>query len=151
MRRSFSVIAILSSAAFLGNMLVIGLGYGMYWQSLESLEFMTQFGRQFPYLLLPTMVLLFPAILANLFLFLRSELQSEVRKSWLFAFVFLMIACVITGVYHLPTNFDFMEMAYSEKEAQSQLEMWLILHWVRTGFVLVASIFSLRAFQKSIH
>jgi hypothetical protein len=61
-----------------------------------------------------------------------------------------MITCTITSVYHLPTNFDFMDMKYSAEVAASKLNLWLVLHWIRAVFVVVAAIFSVKAFKYSI-
>jgi len=50
----------------------------------------------------------------------------------------------------LPTNFGFMDMKYSAEVATSKLNLWLVLHWVRTVFVVIAAIFSVKAFKNSL-
>lgn len=148
MKKALPYIAIIGTAAFIGNLLVIGLGFGRYWQILDPLEFMRQFGIQFPLLLAPTMGILLPAIIATVAMVVNTKGQPTVRKNWVFALVGLMIACTITGVYHLPTNFGFMDMKYSAEVAASKLDLWLLLHWVRAVFVVIAAIFSVQAFQN---
>jgi hypothetical protein len=142
-------ISIVAIAAFVGNMLVIGLGFGLYWQSLDPLTFMEQFALQFPYLLPPTMGILLPALISTIALVVISKGQKDVRRNWIIALAGLMIACTITTVYHLPTNFAFMEAKYSAEEAVSKLNWWMILHWVRTAVVLVSAVYAIKAFHIS--
>ena len=149
MKNALPYISIIGIAAFVGNMLAIGLGFGLYWQSLDPMTFMEQFGLQFPYLLAPTMGILLPALIATIVLVVNAKGQKEVRKNWIVALVGLMIACTITSVYHLPTNFGFMEMKYSAEEAISKLNLWMLLHWIRTAIVLVSAVFAIKAFQIS--
>ena len=150
MKKALPYIAIIGTSAFIGNLLVIGLGFGMYWQTLEPMEFMRQFEIQFPLLLAPTMGILLPAIIATVAMVVNTKGQPTVRKNWVIALVGLMIACTITSVYHLPTNFGFMDMKYSAEVAASKLDLWIVLHWVRTVFVVVAAIFSVKAFKNSL-
>lgn len=144
MKTTVPFIAVITTSAFVGNLLVIGLGFGMYWQSLAPLEFMRQFGVQFPLLLAPTMLLFMPAVITAVIMVRRTKGQVEARKNWWIALLGLLAAGTITSVYHLPVNFGFMDMKYTAAEASSALSMWLVLHWVRAAFVLVAAIFSVR-------
>lgn len=149
MKKALPFISIIGIAAFIGNLLVIGLGFGLYWQSLDPMIFMEQFGLQFPYLFAPTMGILLPPLIATIALVVNAKGRKEVRKNWIVALIGLMIACTITSVYHLPTNFGFMEMKYSAEEAISKLNLWMLLHWVRTVIVLVSAVFAIKAFQIS--
>jgi hypothetical protein len=151
MRNALPTIAIIGTSAFIGNLMVIGLGFGLYWQTLDPMEFMRQFGIQFPLLLAPTIGILLPAIIATVAMVVNTKSQPVVRKDWVTALVALIITCTITSVYHLPTNFGFMEMKYTSAEAVEKLNLWLILHWVRAVFVVIAALFSVKAFQKQQH
>ena len=150
MKKALPYIAIIGTSAFIGNLLVIGLGFGMYWQTLDPMEFMQQFGIQFPLLLAPTMGIILPALIATVAMVVNTKSQPAVRKNWIITLAGLLIACTITSVYHLPTNFGFMNMKYSAEVATSKLNLWLILHWVRTVFVVIAAIFSVKAFKNSL-
>jgi len=44
MKKIIPYVALIGTSAFIGNLLVIGLGFGMYWKTLDPLEFMRQFG-----------------------------------------------------------------------------------------------------------
>lgn len=150
MKKALPYIAIIGTSAFIGNLLVIGLGFGMYWQTLEPMEFMRQFGIQFPLLLAPTMGISLPSLIALIASVAASKEQKIVRKNWIIALAGLLMAFAITSVYHLPTNFGFMEMKYSAEVAASKLNMWLVLHWVRMVFVVIAAVFSVKAFKSSL-
>lgn len=150
MKKALPYIAIIGTSAFIGNLMVIGLGFGMYWQTLDSMEFMRQFGIQFPLLLAPTMGILLPALIATVALVVKTKGEPDVRKNWAISLVCIMITCTITSVYHLPTNIGFMDMKYSAEVASSKLKLWLVLHWVRSVFVIIAAIFSVKAFQKQL-
>jgi len=148
MKKALPYIATIGTSAFIGNLLVIGLGFGMYWQTLDPMEFMQQFGIQFPFLLAPTMGIILPALIATIAMVVNTKGQPTVRKNWVIALIGLLVACTITSVYHLPTNFGFMDMKYAAEEAGSKLDLWFILHWVRTVFVVIAAIFSVQALQQ---
>lgn len=147
MKKLLPFISIMAIAAFLGNLLVIGLGFGLYWQSLEPTEFMRQFALQFPRLLPPTMGILLPALISTIVLVIQTKGQNEIRKNWIIALIGLVLACTITSVYHLPTNFAFMDAAYTSEQAVSKLQLWMLLHWLRTAIVFISSIYSIKAFQ----
>lgn len=149
MKKILPYISIIGIAAFVGNMLVIGLGFGTYWQTLEPMEFMKQFTLQFPNLLPPTMGILLPALIATIALVVQTKDQKEVRKNWSIALAGLVIACTITSVYHLPVNLGFMESKYSAEVAVSKLNLWILLHWVRTLTVFIAAIYAVKAFELS--
>ena len=146
MKNILPYISIIGIAAFVGNMLVIGFGFGSYWQRLEPMEFMKQFTLQFPNLLPPTLGILLPALIATIALVVQTKGQKHLRNNWRFALAGLVIACTITGLYHLPANLGFMASAYSAEEAAAKLNGWMLLHWVRTLAVFAAAIFAVRAF-----
>ena len=147
MKKAIPYIALIGTSAFIGNLMVIGLGFGRYWQSLDPIEFMQEFGIHFPLLVAPTMGILLPAILATGAMVKITKGQATARRNWAIALVSLVITCTITTVYHLPTNFGFMDAEYSAELATSKLNLWLGLHWLRTIFVLLAAIFSVKAFR----
>ncbi len=149
MKKILPYISIIGISAFVGNMLVIGFGFGTYWQTLEPTEFITQFTLQFPNLLPPTMGILLPALVATIVLVVQTKGKIQVQKNWSYALTGLIIACTITSVYHLPVNLGFMDSKYSENEVVKKLNWWMILHWVRTIVVFIAAIFAVKAFEVS--
>ncbi|PPK87663.1 uncharacterized protein DUF1772 [Neolewinella xylanilytica] len=148
MKNILAYVGTIATAAFLGNMLVIGLGYGLYWQSLSPQVFTEQFTLQFPYLLPPTMGLLLPALLSSIVLVIISRGEPVIRRRWAIVLGGIVIACTITAVYHLPTNFGFMDGRYSAGETVSKLRTWVLLHWVRTAVVLISSVYAVKAIHS---
>lgn len=149
MKQTISIIAIIGIGAFAGNMLNIGLSHAIYWQSLNPIEFMEFFAIDFPLLLIPTALTLLPAWLGSLFVFLKSDKNSESRKYWRFAFWGITFTIIQTSIYHLPMNLDFMALKYDVATATSKLNGWVISHWIRTGIAIVAGIYAIKGFQKS--
>ncbi|MGB5982991.1 MAG: DUF1772 domain-containing protein [Nonlabens sp.] len=149
MKNTLPFIAIIASAAFVGNMINIGLSYGVHWLSLDPIVFMKTFNVDFPLLLGPTSVTLIPAFIATLSLFLLTKGNELARRYYLYAFIGLLLTIVITAIYHLPMNLDFMELKYSAAEATSKLQGWILLHWVRVIVAIVATVFAILGFKKS--
>jgi hypothetical protein len=149
MKQTLSIIAIIGIGAFAGNMLNIGLSHAIYWQSLDPTEFMKFFAIDFPLLLIPTALTLLPAWLGSLFVFLKSDKQSESRKYWRIAFWGLTLTIIQTSIYHLPMNLDFMALKYDASTATSKLNAWVISHWIRVGIAIFSGIYAIKGFQKS--
>tara|TARA_R110000868_G_scaffold409765_1_gene695937 strand:- start:1581 stop:2039 length:459 start_codon:yes stop_codon:yes gene_type:complete len=149
MKKILPYISIIANSAFVGNMLVIGFGFGAYWQTLEPMAFQKQFALQFPNLLPPTTGILLPALIATIAMVINTKSQTNTRKNWIIALLGLVIACTITTIYHLPTNLGFMDSKYTSEEAVSKLNLWLVLHWIRTFFVFISAIYSVKAFSST--
>ena len=149
MRKTLPYFAIIGIAAFAGNMINIGLSYGMHWQSLEPMAFMESFKVDFPLLLGPTTVTLMPGFIATLWLYFLHKDNKLAQRYWLFAFVGLMLVNIQTVVYHLPMNLDFMALNYTAEDATSKLQGWIIFHWIRVVVAIVAGVYAIKAFQLS--
>ncbi|MGB6037970.1 MAG: hypothetical protein WBG42_16965 [Cryomorphaceae bacterium] len=149
MKKILPFIAIIATGAFVGNMINIGLSYGIHWQSLDPITFMETFKVDFPLLLGPTAATVLPAFIATLWLVFLNKDNKTARKYWLYAFVALLIVNIQTATYHLPMNLDFMELKYIATEATSNLQGWIFFHWVRIGVAILAGVFGLKAFQHS--
>jgi hypothetical protein len=149
MKKILPYISIIGTAAFLGNMINIGLSYAIHWESLEPMAFMESFKVDFPLLLGPTSVTLMPAFIATIWLAFFTKENTSVRRYWRYAFVALLLINIQTAAYHLPMNLDFMELKYSAAEASSKLQGWVIFHWVRVGVAIAAAVFGLKAFKES--
>ncbi|WP_026753066.1 anthrone oxygenase family protein [Sediminibacter sp. Hel_I_10] len=149
MKKILPFIAIIASAAFVGNMITIGLSHCVHWQSLDPITFMETFKVDFPLLLGPTAVTLMPGFLATLSLVILTKDNKEAKRYYLYAFLGLLLTIIQTAVYHLPMNFDFMELKYSAAEATSKLQGWVFFHWVRIGVAIMAAVFLILGFQKS--
>lgn len=149
MKKTISIITILATGAFVGNMLNIGLSHAMYWKSLDPIAFMKFFAIDFPLLLIPTALTLMPAWLGSLWLFYSSPKSAESRKLWLFAFLGLTFTIILTSAYHLPMNLDFMALNYDAATASSKLQGWIIFHWVRVFAAIIAGVYTVLAIKLS--
>jgi hypothetical protein len=149
MKKALPYISIIAIAAFAGNMINIGLSYGIHWQSLDPIAFMESFKVDFPLLLGATTVTLMPAFIATLWLVFASKDDKSARRYWLYAFIGLMLINIQTVAYHLPMNLDFMGLKYTVEEAQSKLQGWIIFHWIRVVVAIVSASFAVKAFQIS--
>jgi len=150
MKKTLGFIAIIGSVAYLGNIINIGLTYAIAWQRMEPMAFMQGFESTF-LLLLPTVaVTLLPGLIGIIYSISLNKENKEAKKSWKIALYATLLSLLITSVYHLPTNLAFMDQSYSLAEAASRLNLWVILHWVRIALAIVASVFAIQGFQKSI-
>ncbi|MGD1851155.1 MAG: DUF1772 domain-containing protein [Cyanophyceae cyanobacterium] len=149
-RENVAIIAIISIAAFAGNMLNIGLSYAVYWQSLDPTSFMKDFAVKFPLLLAPTAITLLPALIATTLSFILHRDRLVARRSWMIALLGLLLTVGITLIYHLPTNLAFIELRYPPAEATYRLQVWIFLHWVRTIVTLLAAVFAIFGFRELI-
>ena len=150
MKKTFGIIAIIGTVAYLGNIINIGLTYAVAWQRLDPLVFMQGFEATF-LLLLPTVVVtLLPGLISIIASISLSKQNHAAKKSWKMALYATLVSIVITSVYHLPANLAFIDQSYDSAEAASKLQLWVILHWVRIALAVMASVFAIQGFQKSV-
>ncbi|MEM7333538.1 MAG: anthrone oxygenase family protein [Chloroflexota bacterium] len=151
MTKTLSTIAIISIGAFAGNMINIGLSYGLHWRSLTPVEFMDTFAVDFPLLLGPTVVTLLPAFIVTAVLYFLSNKGSDAKRYWLFALVGLLIVNVQTAVYHLPLNLQFISQSIDPAIVGARLQSWLLFHWIRVAIAIVVGVFAIKAFESSLN
>lgn len=148
MKRTFGFIAVIGSIAYFGNVLNIGLTYAIAWQRMETMAFMQGFETTF-LLLLPTVAFTllpgFIGIIASIYL---NKGNKEANKYWKFALYASLLSIALTLVYHLPTNLAFIQQSFTVEEASRRLNLWVLLHWVRIGLALIASVYVILGFQK---
>ncbi len=149
MKKYIPYVVIIAIGAFAGNMINIGLSYGLHWQSLEPVAFMESFAIDFPLLLAPTMVTLLPAFLGSIYLFFTSPKGTQTRRYWSYVVIALLIVNVQTAGYHLPLNLKFMDQSIAVADVASNLSMWLFMHWVRVVITLCSAVFALKAYDAS--
>ena len=149
-RTFFAYLGVAGTAAFVGNMLTIGLGFGGYWQSLEPTAFMAWFSQNFFRFLIPTVASVLPFSLVGLGAsawFSRAD--KSVQRYWIGALACIVVACLITAGYHLPRNVALVAQTMSAGEASRTLSMWLTMHWVRVAVAMVGTALSLEALRLS--
>lgn len=150
MKKTLGILAIIGTVAYLGNIINVGLTYAITWQRLNPMVFMQGFETTF-LLLLPTVaVTLLPGLIGIIASISLNKENNEAKKSWLMALYATLISIFITSIYHLPTNLGFINLSYSISEAASKLQLWIVLHWVRIVLTIIASVFAIQGFQKSV-
>lgn len=148
--KKLSIAAIITTAAYLGFALNIGLSYGVYWSQMDPSLFMQDFAAKFPLFLPGAGLTLVPAFFLSIYLFSKTDKGNQAKRSWKIVFIALLLVNLITSVYHIPVNFGFMDQSYTSAEATSKLQVWIVLHWVRIILALVASVYAIQGFQKSM-
>ncbi len=148
--RGITISAVITTSAYFGFVLLIGVSSSVYWASMEPLAFMKDFKAKFPLFVPGAAVTMIPATILTLLLAIKRKEAPEARKAWMFAAGALLVVNVITMVYHIPVNFSFMKESYKASEVASKLQLWVILHWVRVVLALVASVYAVIAFEKEV-
>ena len=148
--KKLSTVAIITTVAYLGFILNIAISYGVYWPQMDPVLFMQDFAEKFPLFLPGAGLTLVPALILSIYLFIKTKEDKQSRSAWKIVLIALVLINLITSVYHIPVNFGFMDQSYTASEASNKLQIWLILHWVRVGLALIASVYAIKAFQKSI-
>lgn len=144
-----SLIAIIGSGAYLGNLINMGLAHAPYWQSLDPDSFMADFAVKFP-LLLTTLPVTMIASIVGVVTCLIWYRKTEAGKSWKIAFYGIIAGFLISAIYHIPTNLAFIEGDFTSETATFRLQWWINLHWVRIAFALLTAIYTVIGFKKSI-
>ncbi|MEL7532141.1 MAG: anthrone oxygenase family protein [Bacteroidota bacterium] len=150
MKRNLALLAIIGCSAYFGNIINIGFTHAVAWQAQDPMIFMEGFGPTF-LLLLPTVAFtLLPGFIGIIASIYQNKTNPAAKQKWRIALYLTLISLAITSIFHLPTNLAFMDQSYTAAEAASKLQWWVILHWVRIALALLASIYTLLAFQISV-
>ncbi|TNE51824.1 MAG: DUF1772 domain-containing protein [Deltaproteobacteria bacterium] len=148
--RAITTSAVITTSAYLGFVLLIGISYCVYWTSMEPLAFMRDFKEKFPLFVPGAVATMIPATVLTLLLAINRKEAPEARRAWIVAASVLLAVNAITMVYHIPVNLGFMKESYKASEVAGKLQLWVILHWVRVVLALVASVYAVIAFEKEV-
>jgi hypothetical protein len=144
-RRRINSLTVISSSAFAGGNMFIGLSMGSYWMSLDPLVFMRGFWPQFTTFLFTIM----PLFLLTLFGLVQSARldwgDRKLKRLWLIAIGLFVATSAITLTYHMPENLRLQAGLYSPDEAAAVRLYWLIGHVPRVLFSLAIPWFAMRA------
>lgn len=144
-RRNVNIVAIISSGAFAGGNLFIGLSVGIYWLSLPSLEFVASFAPMFQHFLYTIMPLFLMTMMS---LVLSAKLDwniPEVKHYWRIAIGLFVATSLMTVFYHVPENLRLLANNYNEQQAHAALTYWLSGHIPRVFLTLGTAYFVVRA------
>ena len=146
---AINLIAIIGSGAYLGNLINMGLAHAPYWQSLDSDSFIADFTLKFPLLLTTLPLTMIPSIIGVVICFIWYR-KTKAGKSWRIAFYGVIAGFIISAIYHVPTNFSFLEGNFTQEATTIRLQWWVNLHWVRTVFALLTAVYSVLGFKITI-
>lgn len=120
--------ALISSSAFAGCNVFIGISMGTHWLRLDPAEYASGFWIQFQTFLL-TVMPLFILVLFGLAWSARISLQgSNARRLWLLAIACYAAVSLITITLHLPINLRFQNPQFTIEETITARNLWLIGH-----------------------
>lgn len=142
-RYRINALALIAASAFGGANMFIGTSMGVYWLSLDPLEFMNNFGPQFQRFLF-TIMPLFLLTLVGIVLSARLDWQNPTaRQSWIIAIVFYVVLSLITVGFHMPENLRLIAVEYTAEQADAARTYWLLGHVPRVilGFLIPWYIF----------
>jgi hypothetical protein len=163
-RSRVNALAVITSAAFFGANLFIGLSMGVYWLTLASADFLAQFFPQFSNFLY-TIMPLFVLMPVGLILSARLDWHNALaRRNWVMALWLYLAVSLITIFYHMPLNvrlaaaigspvgaaLDFFKSIalvgpVTEENASTIRTTWLLGHISRVLLTLAIPVYALRA------
>ena len=164
LRARANALAVITSTAFFGANLFIGLSMGVYWLSLPPADFVAQFFPQFSNFLY-TIMPLFLLMPVGLILSARLDWQNApARRNWVIALWLYLAVSLITIFYHMPLNvrlaaavgstlgdaLDFYKAIalvgpVTEDNAATIRGLWLLGHIPRVLITLAIPVYALRA------
>jgi hypothetical protein len=110
---------------------------------------MAWFAENFFRFLIPTVTSVLPFSLVGLGASVwLARGDRPTQRYWTGALACVVVACLITAVYHLPANLALASETMTSAEASATLSTWLRMHWVRVAFALVGTGLSLEAFRR---
>ncbi|MEQ8903145.1 MAG: hypothetical protein RID11_05220 [Roseovarius sp.] len=163
-RARVNALTVITSAAFFGANLFIGLSIGGYWLNLPPGDFVAQFFTQFSNFLY-TIMPLFLLMPVGLILSARLDRDNApARRNWGIALWLYLAVSLITIFFHMPLNvrlaavigsplgdvLDFYKAIalvgpVTEENAATIRGLWLLGHIPRVLITLAIPIYALRA------
>jgi hypothetical protein len=163
-RARVNALAAITSAAFFGANLFIGLSMAAYWLSLPPDDFVAQFFAQFSNFLY-TIMPLFLLMPVGLMLSARLDWDNApVRRNWMISLWLYLAVSLITIFFHMPLNvrlaaaigsplgdaLDFYQRIavvgpVTDQNSAKIRGLWLLGHIPRVLITLAIPVYALRA------
>src|SRR5215467_7488421 len=133
-----------------GGMLVIGVAFVSFWQSLSPGDFQVWFAS-YSHLIGRLMIPLgVGSIATTLATVVACWSGPPTRRAWLLAAALSAIGVMATyPIFFAGTNDSFSRGGLSDSTVRALLDRWATWHWVRTGLGMIGFIAALRALQRS--
>jgi len=144
------VLACLVLGLLSGGMLVIGVAFVSFWQSLSPSDFQAWFAS-YSHLIGRLMIPLGAgSVAATLAALLACWSGPATRRGELLVAALSTIGVMVTyPIFFAATNESFVRGGLSDSTVRSVLDRWATWHWIRTGLGTVGFIAALRALQRS--
>ena len=116
-----------------GGLLLLGLGFLPYWQSLDPADFTQLFSSNVPYVAAAMKPLGFSATGAIWLATALAVWKKLPTRHWLIAASVCALCMLATfPIYFVSTNAALAGGAMSAAEISATLEQWQLVHWFRT-------------------
>jgi len=133
-----------------GGMLVIGVAFVSFWQSLSPSDFQAWFASYSHLIGRPMIPLGAGSVAATLAALLACWSGPATRRGELLVAALSTIGVMMTyPIFFAATNESFVRGGLSDSTVRSVLDRWATWHWIRTGLGTVGFIAALRALQRS--
>ena len=99
-----ALVAIITSGAYLGNLINMGMVHAAFWLTLEPVAFMNDFASKFDLLVTTLPVTRLPSLLAIIVAIWLTRKTVLARNYWLGALVPVIFGLGLSLVYFLPMN-----------------------------------------------
>jgi Domain of unknown function (DUF1772) len=131
-----------------GGMLLIGVAFVSFWQSLSPSEFQSWFASH-SHLIGRLMIPLGTGSIVVTLAALVASLRDPARCFWSLIAALATIGVMVTyPIFFAGTNEAFVRGGLSDRAVRSLLDRWTTWHWLRTGLGVVGFIAALRALQR---
>lgn len=148
MRQIFNILAIMGSAMFAGAMLTIGVTLGGYWRSLPATDFLDWFSQHSHFVMRTIPLVVVPTLIGLAGSVWLGWSEAAVRTLWLGASVCIAAVLLLTMVWFLPTNAQFVAKSLPLDQVSGKLDAWLMIHNLRITLAVMASVLGIVAVSK---
>ena len=133
-----------------GGMIVLGVAFVSFWNSLSPSDFQAWFAS-YSHLIGRLMIPLGAgSIAATLATLVACWSGPASRRRWLVIAALSAIGVMVTyPIFFAGTNEMFVRGGLSDSTVRSLLDRWATWHWIRTGLGIVGFFAALRALQRS--
>jgi len=131
-----------------GGMLVIGVAFVSFWQSLSPSDFQEWFASH-SHLIGRLMIPLGTGSIVATLAALVVSWRDPARRLWSLIAALTAVGVMVTyPIFFAGTNEAFVRGGLSDRAVRSLLHRWATWHWFRTGLGIVAFIAALRALRR---
>jgi hypothetical protein len=131
-----------------GGMLVIGVAFVSFWQSLSPSDFQAWFASH-SHLIGRLMIPLGTGSIVVAVAALVASWRDPARRLWTLMAALTAVGVMVTyPIFFAGTNEAFVRGGLSDASVRSLLDRWATWHWFRTGLGIVGFIAALRALQR---